>query len=279
MDGKKIADQSIEDFFAQPQHQQSKVLIKQVRNFRRREFRSQTYNNLLLNLEQVSKVYERGKVAFENVNITIYEGEHLGIIGESGSGKSSLGKCIAGIMDFTTGRMTGKISAEQISYIFQDAYNAMDPELSIQRILEEVIQIHNFKKSVEELLEMVQLGPEIRKRRIDQISGGQRQRVNLARGLAQNPEMIICDEVTSGLDVTIQHGIINLLSYIMKDLTVLFISHDISLIRSFCDRVAIMKDSNVIEIGKTEKIFHHPQHEYSKTLINSTMNVKYLLNT
>ncbi|MBI1172879.1 dipeptide ABC transporter ATP-binding protein [bacterium] len=228
--------------------------------------------------------------AVDGVNLTLHEGEALGIVGESGSGKTTVGRCIAGVYDVTEGRIdfdgrdiarAGKDEVRenrrQIRMIFQDPFASLNPRMTVKQIIAEPLIVNNICSGQElddrvaGLLTQVGLDPAMRERYPHAFSGGQRQRIVVARAIALGPRVIIADEPTSALDVSIRSQVLDLLLRFQAEmgLSFVFISHDMSVIRYFCDRVAVMYRGRVVEIGKTEQIITDPQHPYTKALLSS----------
>ena len=238
-----------------------------------------------------SKKENRAVKAVDGVSFLINEGKTFGLVGESGCGKTTTGKCILRIHVPTDGKiifdgvdiadMSDRELApirRDIQLIFQDPYGSLDPRQSIGSILKEAITADHAKHSkdeinsrIKELLEMVELSFDMRERYPHELSGGQRQRLGIARALACKPRLIVCDEPVSALDVSIQAQVINLLKELKEkyNLTFLLITHDMSVIRYLADRVAIMYLGEIIETGKTEDIFTSPFHPYTKALLSS----------
>lgn len=247
----------------------------------------------LLKVNNLRKVFPKNKiVAVDRATFTIFKGEVLGLVGESGCGKSTLAKLILRLMHadsgsvFYKGKDLFKISHAQMrgirkftQIIFQDPYSSLDPRMKIGSAIEEVYIIHDRftrnerRRKVIEALEAVGLGKSYFNRLPSELSGGERQRVGIARALATEPEFIICDEPVSSLDLSIQAQILNLLMELQKkkNLTYLFISHDLSVIGSICDRVIVMQSGRLIEEGPCEHIFIYPQHPYTKNLLGSIL--------
>ncbi|MCC4800800.1 ABC transporter ATP-binding protein [Enterovibrio norvegicus] len=229
--------------------------------------------------------------ASNNVSFDIQEGETFGLVGESGSGKSTIARVIAGLYPPNSGKvwfegidLTGlKSEAQrrpmrrQMQMVFQNPYSSMNPRMKVQDIIAEPIRFHQLaendrqvKQIVGDLLDHVGLGRASGIKYPHEFSGGQRQRISIARALATRPRLLICDEPTSALDVSVQAQILNLLKDLQQelDLTMLFISHDLPVIRQMCDRIGVMKKGTLLEVAQTEALFESPQHEYSQHLIS-----------
>lgn len=229
--------------------------------------------------------------AVSNVDLTIYEGETLALVGESGCGKSTLGRLLLRLLELTEGsiffegaEMTKMSSKEmhairkKMQIIFQDPYASLNPRMNVEQIIGEPLQTHNECKSkaelrerVIELMEKVGIPKEALKRYPHQFSGGQRQRIGIARAIALNPKLIVCDEPVSALDVSIQSQVLNLLRDLQEEyhLTYLFISHDLSVVRHISNRVCVMFLGKICEIGDVEDIFNKPLHPYTKFLLEA----------
>lgn len=229
--------------------------------------------------------------AVTDVNLKIYEGETLGVVGESGCGKSTLGRLILRLIEPTRGEVyfDGKnlesLKSEelrdmrkQMQMVFQDPYASLNPRLKIKDIVAEPLITHQITKSKEEntaivqdLLKKTGIRPEFMNRYPHQFSGGQRQRVSIARALALNPRLIVCDEPVSALDVSIQSQILNLLGDLQQEmnLTYIFISHDLSVVRYLSDRVCVMFLGKICELGITRDIYAEPIHPYTKFLLEA----------
>ncbi len=237
----------------------------------------------ILEIKNLNSFYRQGGNAFtkgksvqvlKNVNVTIGQGEVLGLVGESGSGKSTLAKSILGMTEYQ-----GEIihHSRRPQMVFQDPYSSLNPAFTIRRIVEEPLRIYGKhtpaqrKQKVEEMLEAVGLGPEFHDRKPAQLSGGQRQRVSIAAALIVRPKLVILDEAVSALDVTIQDQILDLLMKLRRefDLSYLFISHDLNVIYQCCDRVIVMKKGEIVEENTVDGIFDHPVHPYTKQLLKA----------
>ena len=228
--------------------------------------------------------------AVDNVSFEIRDGETFGLVGESGSGKSTIARSIAGLYQPASGNIHfagGNLTAikdekqlrpyrQQMQMIFQDPFSSLNSRMRVLDIVAEPIRFHKLASSraevveiVEDLLEHVGLGRAAAKRFPHEFSGGQRQRISIARALATRPRFLICDEPTSALDVSIQAQILNLLKDLQDELglTMLFISHDLPVIRQMCDRVAVMRHGKICEIAETEQLFEAPGHDYTRHLL------------
>ncbi len=249
--------------------------------------------NKLVEIQNVSKYFRVNDgilKAVNNVNIDILKGETLGLVGESGCGKSTFGKVLMGIYPPTTGRILyhGKKDmeinkktlfsyAKMAQIIFQDPYSSLDPRMTVGSIIEEGMIIHNMynkqkrQERVYELLELVGLNKEHANRFPHEFSGGQRQRIGIARALAIEPEFIVCDEPISALDVSIQSQIINLLHDLQQklNLTYLFIAHDLNIVKYISDRIAVMYLGNIVELATSEELYAKTLHPYSQALLSA----------
>ena len=240
-------------------------------------------------------------MAVDNVSFDIREGESFGLVGESGSGKSTIAKMIvnlyspsAGDINFDNVCIT-KIKSnkemmkfrKQIQMIFQDPYSSLNGRLKVKDIVSEPIKLHNptisskdLDSYIYDLLESVELTQQSAERYPHEFSGGQRQRISIARALATQPRLLVCDEPTSALDVSIQAQILNLLKDLQEqlNLTILFISHDLPVVRQMCDRIAVLKNGKLCEISKTEELFKNPSHNYTKELLKLMPKIESIYN-
>ena len=228
--------------------------------------------------------------AVDGISFDIYEGETLGLVGESGCGKSTTGRTILQLHRATAGSV--KFEGEELTtlkgealrkmrrkmqMIFQDPYASLNPRMSVGRIVAEPLVVHNIgtkkerEERVAELLELVGLNPYFVRRYPHEFSGGQRQRIGLARALALNPKFIVADEPISALDVSIQAQVVNLLQKLQEDLglTYLFIAHDLSMVRHLCNRVAVMYLGKIVEIADSEELYTNPLHPYTQALLSA----------
>ena len=225
--------------------------------------------------------------AVDGVTIDLYQGETLGLVGESGCGKSTLGRTLVGLYGATSGSIhlngvavTDHRTLEQrriAQMIFQDPFSSLNPQMTIRKMLTEILLFHklrtkeNVSARCEELMKVVGLPLATLDSHPRQFSGGQRQRIGIARALALEPKILIADEAVSALDVSVQATIVNLLLDLRRDLglSILFISHNISVVRQMCDRIAVMYLGRIVEIGSTEQVFTQPRHPYTKLLLGS----------
>ncbi|MBQ9686389.1 MAG: ABC transporter ATP-binding protein [Oscillospiraceae bacterium] len=215
--------------------------------------------------------------ALEDVSFHVNHGEILGLVGESGCGKSTLSKAILGMLDSAV--VTGEIRhfTKRPQMVFQDPFGSLNPAKTIGWILEEPLRVFGKydaaerKRRVLDMMERVGLDKDYVNRKPSELSGGQRQRVSIATALIQRPRFILADEPVSALDVTIQAQILDLLWDLRKqlDLSYLFISHDLNVIYSICDRVMVMEQGRIIEQGTVDEVYDHPQHEYTRKLLNA----------
>ena len=226
--------------------------------------------------------------AVDNVTMDIYRGEVLSLVGESGSGKTTLGRTVSRLYPKTAGDILvdGKPAesysikefTKKIQMIFQDPQASLNPRMTVGDIVAEGIDIHKLASSKKErmekvynLLEIVGLNREHASRFPHEFSGGQRQRIGIARALGVDPEILVCDEPISALDVSIQAQVVNLLKDLQKqrNLTLLFIAHDLSMVKYISDRVAVMYRGKVVELGKPQDVYNNPVHSYTKSLISA----------
>ncbi|MCO4784233.1 MAG: dipeptide ABC transporter ATP-binding protein [Candidatus Cloacimonetes bacterium] len=234
--------------------------------------------------------------AVDGLNFDIYEGEALGMVGESGCGKSTTGRCLIKLYEPTEGELIfhskrGKVDLMQldrdsmrpyrseIQMIFQDPYSSLNPRMTIRSIIEEPLLIHEPNMTAQErndkilfLMEKVGLRKDQADRYPHEFSGGQRQRIGIARALTTNPSLIIADEPVSALDVSVQAQVINLMMDLQEEfnLTYLFIAHDLSVVEHISTRIAVMYLGNIAELGESDQIYNQPTHPYTKALLSAT---------
>jgi peptide/nickel transport system ATP-binding protein len=281
--------------------------VRKLETSARRARKTTVSERKLLEVRGVSKIYPGRKTflggskaaapfkALDNVSIDLYEGENLGIVGESGSGKTTLGNCLIRVLSLTDGEVLYRMGDGQIvdlaksgkrelrgvhrevRMVFQDPFASLNPRMTIGQIVGEPLLVNGIAKGdelrnrVADLLATVGMPPAAMERYPHAFSGGQRQRIGIARALALNPRLIIADEATSALDVTLRSQILDLLLDLQDKLNLSFIliSHDIGVIRYFCDRVAVMYKGQIVETGPADKICGAPEHPYTKALISA----------
>lgn len=249
---------------------------------------------VLIEVKDLKKYFKVGRhatlKAVDGVNFKIYKGETLGLVGESGCGKTTCGKTVMGLYEASGGQVIfdgvdihslnkkeKKEYTKRAQIIFQDPYSSLNPRMTVGDIIGEGIDIHGMYKGEErqekihELLELVGLNKEHSLRFPHEFSGGQRQRIGIARALAIEPEFIVCDEPISALDVSIQAQVVNLLIELQqkKNLTYLFIAHDLSMVKHISDRVGVMYLGNMVEFASSEKLYSEPLHPYTTALMSA----------
>ena len=249
----------------------------------------------ILKVSDLTKTFENRKktefYAVDHVSFQVMPGQTVGIVGESGSGKSTLAKLLCCLEEPTEGQIRlcgqeigkrkGKKQREmyrKLQMVFQDPVSSFDPRRTLGDGIGESLRNHGMsreeaQKRVELLLEQCGLPEEFAGRYPHEVSGGQCQRAAIARALAIEPQLLICDEATSALDVTVQKQIMELLDRMRKEknLTILFICHNLALVQSFCDQILVMKQGKIVEEGKPEEVIRHPQHAYTKQLVESVL--------
>jgi len=257
-------------------------------------------SEVLISTQQLSKHYRLGSGLFgsqdkvvravDGVTLDIYERETFALVGESGCGKTTLGRVMLRLLDRTAGTVTYRGQdlhaldepamrslRKKLQIVFQDPFASLNPRMRVKDILAEPLRAHGFGTAAEiearcgELLDMVGLRRHLLRHYPHQFSGGQRQRIGIARALANSPEFVICDEAVSALDVSIQAQVLNLLRDLQEQmkLTYMFITHDLSVVRQFADRVGVMFLGRLVEVGTTEDIFTSPRHPYTMFLISA----------
>lgn len=250
---------------------------------------------VLLSVENLKKYFNIGEnsilKAVDDVSFDIYEGETLGLVGESGCGKTTCGRTCIGLYERTDGQVLYKNQdvhalkgkkkqafKKEVQMVFQDPYGSLDPRMTVSDIIGEGIDIHHIakdKKDREKLiyncLNLVGLNKEHANRFVHEFSGGQRQRIGIARALAVNPKFIVLDEPISALDVSIQAQVVNLLVDLQKNfgLTYLFVAHDLSMVKHLSDRVAVMYMGSLVELASSEELFANPKHPYTQALLSA----------
>jgi len=264
----------------------------------------------LIKIKNLKKTFQDGiftetskntVMAVDDVSFNIKEGESFGLVGESGSGKSTIAKMVVNLFKPTSGEIffdnvcINKIKKnkemmnfrKQIQMIFQDPYSSLNGRLKVRDIIAEPIKLHNSSITnkdldyyINDLLESVELSKQSATRYPHEFSGGQRQRISIARALATQPRLLVCDEPTSALDVSIQAQILNLLKDLQDqlNLTILFISHDLPVVRQMCDRIGVLRNGKLCEVSDAEELFSKPKHEYSKELLHLMPKIESIYN-
>ena len=246
----------------------------------------------LLTIEKLNVIYGHGRDsvhAVKDVTFQIKPGEIFGLVGESGCGKSSLGKAIVRLTDPSSGKMVYKgrdiaglqgkalkTYRQEVQMVFQDPYGSLNPRIKVGSAIVDVLEVHRIGKNrtdrrerVKTLFESVGLNPDWAWRYPHEFSGGQRQRICIARALALDPDLLVADEPVSALDVSVQAEILKLLQELRasRQLAFLFVSHDLAVVRNVCDRVAVMYNGEIVETGPVAEVIDNPQHEYTRTLL------------
>ena len=282
------------------------VNIKILDRWNKKKLTSQN----LIEVKNIKKTFQEGMftetskntvMAVDDVSFAVKEGESFGLVGESGSGKSTIAKMIVNLFKPSSGEIffdnvcITKIKRnkemmnfrKQIQMIFQDPYSSLNGRLKVKDIIAEPIKLHNptitnndLNNYINDLLESVELSKKSSIRYSHEFSGGQRQRISIARALATQPRLLVCDEPTSALDVSIQAQILNLLKDLQEqlNLTILFISHDLPVVRQMCDRIGVLRNGKLCEVSDTEKLFLEPKHEYSKELLRLMPKIESIYN-
>lgn len=250
---------------------------------------------VILSVQHLKKYFEVGKnatlKAVDDISFDIYKGETLGVVGESGCGKTTCGRTCIGLYDRTDGKvlfkgkdvhaLSGKEKfafKKEVQMVFQDPYGSLDPRMTVADIIGEGIEIHRMAKDKKErqqmiynYLELVGLNREHANRFVHEFSGGQRQRIGIARALAVEPEFMVLDEPISALDVSIQGQIVNLLVELQKKmgLTYMFVAHDLSMVKHISDRVAVLYLGSLVELTTSEELYSNPRHPYTQALLSA----------
>ena len=298
--GKIVESGSLKKVFINPNHSYTKQLMNSIPGQIIKSKKNNKNNTLkpILDINNITKNYDT--IACDNVSFKLFSNEILGVVGESGSGKTTVSNLILRLIEPTSGNILyhGKNIFEfdkkqlfnfrrKVQVVFQDPFASLNPTMNVYEIISEPWVIHSdfldkklFFERVSELLISVGLHPNDSRRYPHQFSGGQRQRIAIARALALNPEIIICDEAVSALDVSIQAQIIKLLSNLRDkfSLSYIFIAHDLPVVRDLADRVIVMKSGKIVEEGIVEDIFDNPQHPYTQDLLKASPLVNKLIN-
>ncbi len=248
----------------------------------------------LLTVAGLTVTYRTGRTsrtAVRDVDLRADPGEILAVVGESGSGKSTLARAIVGLLRPDRGSVAlagtalplrrGSAQRRAIQMVFQDPRSSLNPRMTVRKILGEAWQTHpstrpaNVETGLRDLLELVGLPVGVLDRTAGEMSGGQAQRVSIARAIAVRPQVLVCDEAVSALDVSVQTQILTLLLHLRDELelAIVFITHDLGVVRQIADRVAVMHDGRVVEQGESEEVFEHPQDPYTQTLLDAVLDL------
>jgi len=300
-EGKTIESGESKNFFSRPQHEYTKKLLNASKQIENSKFYSNHEINKILNVENLNKNFNlpgsnEPLKAVNDLSFSLNEGEIFGIAGESGSGKTTVANLLMGLLEVNSGKITfinkeinqylkyeKKNFRKNIQMVFQDPYGSLNPRKTIGTTLSLAIKIHfklsedEIKNKVFELLEKVELTPPevFYERHPHELSGGQQQRVAIARAISTEPKLIISDEAVASLDMSIRSEILKLLKKINIEtkVSMIMISHDLSVLKNMCNRIAIMHLGKIVEIGDKEKILGSPQHNYTKKLISATLEI------
>jgi len=296
----KIVEKGItRDVFINPNHAYTRQLMDSIpgKLIKRKKKISNKFSNPILEIKNISKFYDT--VACDNVSFNLFPNEVLGIVGESGSGKTTVSNLILRLASPSNGEILYHGQnilnfnkkdlfnfRRKVQVVFQDPYASLNPTMNIHDIISEPWEIHSdfldkklYNSQVSELLKSVGLHPDDSMKFPHQFSGGQRQRIAIARALALNPEIIICDEAVSALDVSIQAQIIKLLLNLKNkfSFSYIFIAHDLPVVKDLADRVIVMKSGKIIEQGDVEDVFNHPSEKYTKDLLRASPSIENLI--
>ena len=300
-EGKTIESGESKNFFSRPQHEYTKKLLNASKQIENSKFYSNHEINKILNVENLNKNFNlpgsnEPLKAVNDLSFSLNEGEIFGIAGESGSGKTTVANLLMGLLEVNSGKITfinkeinqylkyeKKNFRKNIQMVFQDPYGSLNPRKTIGTTLSLAIKIHfklsedEIKNKVFELLKKVELTPPevFYERHPHELSGGQQQRVAIARAISTEPKLIISDEAVASLDMSIRSEILKLLKKINIEtkVSMIMISHDLSVLKNMCNRIAIMHLGKIVEIGDKEKILGSPQHNYTKKLISATLEI------
>jgi len=297
-DGQLVEENEAQVILNSPKHRYTQELIRSVPDLKTPKLVDSS-KPVLLKVDNLEKTYKRRRgflssskseiYAVNKIQFTLREGETIGLVGESGSGKSTVARCILKLVSSDGGAIFYKKEdltqmdrksmmpyRRDIQMVFQDPYGSLNPRLTVGQMVAQGPIIHGEKKikafqKAEEILDLVGLGPLSANRYPHEFSGGQRQRIGIARALALDPKILIADEPVSALDVSIQAQVLKLLGQIKQKLnfSMLFITHDLRVAAQVCDKIAVMYQGNLVEMDSTRKVFEDPQHEYTKTLLES----------
>ena len=292
--GEEVEEEITEEMLVAPKKDYTKSLWA-VRSYKRDQKKRPNSSNALISLQSINASYGKGPQVLDTVSFDIFKGTTVAVVGESGSGKSTAARCISGLLPPSSGsilcngekldpnfKKRTKNQLQQIQMIYQMADTALNPKIKIKDIIGRPAQFYEgfsgnkLHKRVDELLELIELDPDLYRDRLPpELSGGQKQRIGIARALAANPSFIICDEVTSALDQLVAEGILKLLDNLQKefDFTYMFITHDLATVRAIADEVVVMQDGKVVEQGPKNEMFTPPHHPYTDLLLSSIVEM------
>ena len=284
-EGQIVEDAPIEKIFSSPDHPYTQMLLERFHSEQLKQ-NEEEETEVLLSVEHLQKSFAEGGIfrkekvtrAVRDVSLTICRGETYGLVGESGCGKTTLARILTGIVRPDEG-VIDYYGEKRMQMVFQDSYAALDPRLTLYQILEEPLKLNHIgtaeerRNKIQEMIQWIGLPPDAMNKRPHAFSGGELQRICIARALILDPELIILDEPVAALDVVTQEQILELLVRIQeeKDITYLFISHDLHLVKRMCRRISVMYQGEFVESGDTAKIYENPQHSYTKTLLNAAL--------
>jgi peptide/nickel transport system ATP-binding protein len=277
-DGRAVERGPVADVLRSPRDPYSRALVTAVPRVDAVREAREPQADVLLEATDLRREFGRRSArvaAVDGVSLTVRRGETLGVVGESGSGKTTLGRMLVGLIDPTSGALRHTVPRRALQMVFQDPVSSLNPRRSIGESIADPLRAARelddaaIVARVRELLERVGLNPDWYHRYPHEFSGGQRQRVGIARALAPSPALIVCDEPVSALDVTTQAQVVGLLAEIQRDLglSLVFVAHDLAVVRQVSDRVLVMQNGRVVESGPADRVYDAPEHPYTRALL------------